>query len=720
MPPRVNFEQAFRRQEQPRIEDYLGRCSPVVRQNLFTELLRSEIEFRQKAGQVPTLAEYLLRFPTWSEAVSAIFAELWDAKVGATLDPIMTQIQRVGRTGSWIVSLEVVAGPHSGRRFEFSRYETFVVARFQRVQVALGTPSTLFICAKDRCAVLRLIAGHRWEETKWPGTNEASIADLNEQLLVIGSKRGLVEIWDATSSPLNRLKIFSVGDNLNCLKLTPDGKSVITADENGSIRMWSVASGKPAGESLLNPSEPLALDVSADGRTLLVGARDTAHVWNLRTATLLRSFVQTPNPVIQVRLTADAKQAILVSDTVSVWNVATAKRLDLFSPLSRVISVDLPTAFSAPVVRLVTETLSGEQLTNSGSENAPVSSRYTCAAISPDGQSAALGSEQRPTVRLVHNDRRPSKELEFAFVGENGKQGNTNPEGAVAVIFSTDGKQVIAAPWSYYSWGTTSWDVATGVQSGPPIAAITPGNNLSRVRLLVPSANNQQFFWGSDFGVRPIDRVTAKTQGGQMFHEDVTSASISSDGRFLATGGRDQLARIWQLSSWLSVGEFAHVSPITSVSLSHDGRVLAVGSADRNCTLWNTETQLPVCEPLHHPAALKHVVLSPSGQSVVTAAEDQRIRVWDVATGFPLGPDLEHSAAILAVGFTPDGNDLVSVTDDGQFHSSRYFQRYRGNANRSRLEIERATGLTSDGRGVISVLTPAAWNDRQVQLGPQR
>lgn len=132
-----DFEKAFHGQEQPRIEDYLGRCSPVVRQNLFTELLRSEIELRQKTGQVPNQAEYLLRFPTWSEAVSAVFTELRNAKVDATLDPAMTQMQPVGHTASWIVSLEVVAGPHSGRRFEFSRYETFVVGRSTETQLAL-------------------------------------------------------------------------------------------------------------------------------------------------------------------------------------------------------------------------------------------------------------------------------------------------------------------------------------------------------------------------------------------------------------------------------------------------------------------------------------------------------------------------------------------------------------------------------------------------------
>ena len=596
------------------------------------------------------------------------------------------------------------------------------VAQFRHVRVTLGTSSSLFVCAEDRCAVLRKGTDDRWEEIKWPAPNDVFSADLreqmSEQILVTSNRRGTVQVWDMTASPPKELRSFSAGAGLNCVKLTPDGKSVITAHEEGTIRTWPWGTGRAIAGSLSNPTEPLSLDISKDGKTLLVGARDTAHVWDLKTSTLLRSFVQNPAPVTQVRLTADGKRAVLVSDTISVWSVNSAKRLGSYTPLSRVVSVELIASDPAPVVRFVTDTLSGDRLIDTGTADVPTSARYTCAAIAPDGQSAALGSETHATVRIIHNGRRPPKELEFAFIGE--KPGNYDPGGSLAVMFTSDGKEVIAAPWSYFYFGTTSWDVSTGVQSAQPIAAMAPGNNFGRVKYLVPSANSQQFFWGTESGIRPIDRKTAKPQSEWLTHQDVSSASISSDGRFLATGGRDHFVRIWQLDSGQLVGKFSHTSPVTSVSLSHDGRVVAVGSADRNCTLWEIKSRQPLCEPLHHPAAVKHVVLAPNAQSVATADEGQRIRIWDVSTGFPLGPDLECTAEVLAIAFTPDGNEIVSVTDDGQLRSSRYFQRYRGSANRSRMEIERATGLTIDGRGVISVLTPAAWNDRQAQLGPQR
>jgi tetratricopeptide (TPR) repeat protein len=59
----VRFEAAWRAGQAPRIEDFLGDTQQAERETLLWELLRIEIDHRLRRGDVPTVADYLGRFP---------------------------------------------------------------------------------------------------------------------------------------------------------------------------------------------------------------------------------------------------------------------------------------------------------------------------------------------------------------------------------------------------------------------------------------------------------------------------------------------------------------------------------------------------------------------------------------------------------------------------------------------------------------------------------
>src|SRR5262245_36925793 len=58
-----DFEDAWQRGQRPRIDDFLQRVDIAEQPALFADLLRMEIEYRQKAGETPRLEEYGLQFP---------------------------------------------------------------------------------------------------------------------------------------------------------------------------------------------------------------------------------------------------------------------------------------------------------------------------------------------------------------------------------------------------------------------------------------------------------------------------------------------------------------------------------------------------------------------------------------------------------------------------------------------------------------------------------
>lgn len=71
---RVDFENACRRGERPRIETYLTRVSADQRHDVLFELLRIEAELHPNADRIQQAAEYISRFPDYADLVNQVMA----------------------------------------------------------------------------------------------------------------------------------------------------------------------------------------------------------------------------------------------------------------------------------------------------------------------------------------------------------------------------------------------------------------------------------------------------------------------------------------------------------------------------------------------------------------------------------------------------------------------------------------------------------------------
>lgn len=268
-------------------------------------------------------------------------------------------------------------------------------------------------------------------------------------------------------------------------------------------------------------------------------------------------------------------------------------------------------------------------------------------------------------------------------------------KGARHVVFSPDGKYLVATNWE---GGTTRvWDVSSWQPVALLKATLIPGVDEKSFStysaafspdssyLIIASDNPSPQVWkvGSweqeavlqgyqrELPTTPSRPVSA----GEVVKEDerkghgssVYSVAFSPDGKHVVTGGRGNVAWLWQAGTWQPEFELkGHASPVYGLGFSRDSKLVITASYDRMARVFETETgkQLAVLE---HPHAVYDAVFSPTNDDFVTACWDFKVRIWRQKTAgkWTVASELRgHENWVYIAAYSPDGNLLVTGSED--------------------------------------------------------
>lgn len=145
---------------------------------------------------------------------------------------------------------------------------------------------------------------------------------------------------------------------------------------------------------------------------------------------------------------------------------------------------------------------------------------------------------------------------------------------------------------------------------------------------------------------------------------DVTSVLFSPDGRHIATGGAESVARLWEIGhsaplAELTDGPSADHGRLNTIAFSPDGRLLATGDSYAG-RIWDVESRRRL-GVLATGGIVTGVAFAPNGRLIATGVADGRVKLWNVFTHQPVA-SLRTGNPVTSVAFSPDGR-LLAVSD---------------------------------------------------------
>lgn len=136
------------------------------------------------------------------------------------------------------------------------------------------------------------------------------------------------------SFELHRNPVFSVA-------VTPDGRRIVSASQDGTVKLWDLATGGLLRSFEGHKGAINAVAVTPDGRRIVSGGADRAiKLWDLETGALLRSFQGHNDYVRSVAVTPDGRRVASAGEdkTVRLWDLESGAPLRTFDGHDRFVA----------------------------------------------------------------------------------------------------------------------------------------------------------------------------------------------------------------------------------------------------------------------------------------------------------------------------------------------------------------------------------------------
>lgn len=460
------------------------------------------------------------------------------------------------------------------------------------------------------------------------------------RLLITASDDGTARTWDtSTGSEQSR---FEVGGRVMQLHLSQDGKRLATQGYGSTtVRAWELSTGKEIGR-FDHPAPIDTVALSPDGTKLATGARDNRlRIWDVISGSEL---LQLPhqNWVAAVAFAPDGSRVVSGSadKTTRLWDVASGNELWRVQHTGEVEAV----AYSPDGKHVATggwdlqarvlDVSNGREIAHSSHSRVVTKVDY-----STDGRLLAVASDDG-AARVIE--------------ASSGKEINRfAPEGGVLrLAFSPDGRLLgtIGLSLAAHVWEVQSKREVTRV----PVKALPDSIRFG-------STGNTLIVTDRDGTAQTLHLDDVALLHG----EALQAAAFSPDGRFVAMARKDHEVLVSRIDSGGPIQRLNITEPPDYLLLTSDGKKLITQNNELGILrVWDTSSGRSLWKSVQaardRPWA-RRPAMSPDGRYLtISHNQAQVLDIVSVDTG-RIVAFVTHDESILDSGFSPDGRFLVTT-----------------------------------------------------------
>jgi WD40 repeat protein len=416
--------------------------------------------------------------------------------------------------------------------------ETFGKSPLSRAMLDLLKPAlNLVVKYRQTNPLIELIQSTQAAKIEYSGGNAATIlVEMEPNALEYHNLSGTNLAWanlmnaglkgtDLSGTNLENCLITQVFGTPNAIVMSKDDLQMITAHDDGTIRIWERATGRELQRLTGHQSLVETIALSGDGRWLYSGSYDeTIKEWSLADGICQRTFEGHQGSVETIALSGDGRWLYSGGDdTIKEWNLADG---------------------------ICQRTFAGHQY------------GVTTIALSGDGRWLYSGSYDDTIKEWSLADG----SCQRTFVSHQGW--------VLTITLSGDGR------WLYSGSDDKTikeWNLADGS------CQRTFAGDQGSVRTIALSGDGRWLYSGSgDKTIKEWSLADGSCQRTFEGHQGwVATIALSGDGRWLYSGSYDETIKEWSLADGSCQRTFeGHQSLVKTIALSGDGRWLYSGSDD--------------------------------------------------------------------------------------------------------------------------------------------
>src|SRR6056297_129076 len=112
-------------------------------------------------------------------------------------------------------------------------------------------------------------------------------------------------------------------------------------------------------------------------------------------------------------------------------------------------------------------------------------------------------------------------------------------------------------------------------------------------------------------------------------NKNAFAVAVSNDGEVIATGGRDQVIRLWNTRNLEQIGTLEHRG-VKSLRFSFNDRFLISGAWDNQVKIWNVEDRELIQTHRVHSDDIHSISFSENGKHMATSGYGDSLKFWEL------------------------------------------------------------------------------------------